>query len=322
MILVVSYPDEDHTQGVIRHLQSAGHAVTLLDLAEFPARATMSMRWDHGGGPVFVADGADGTKDLTDVRVAWWRRVRPFTVDPALTLPAMRGFALSETTQAVNGMLDALPCVWVNPRYADDAAHHKPYQWATAQAVGLRVPPTLVTNRPEEARAFIDDTGLGRTVFKAFIATLDAWRETRLVQREDLDHLDSVRYAPVIFQEYIPGVDLRITIIGDEMYAAEIDARGTSYPVDMRMVIGESTVRAVALPAPVEDALRRLMRRLGLVYGAVDMRRTPDDDYVFLEVNPAGQWLFVEQLTGLPITRTVAALLGRLDRELPAGVER
>ena len=54
------------------------------------------------------------------------------------------------------------------------------------------------------------------------------------------------------------------------------------------------------------------MHALGLVYGAIDMRLTPNGEYVFLEVNPAGQWLFIEQATGQPISAAIAeALIAR-----------
>jgi len=59
--------------------------------------------------------------------------------------------------------------------------------------------------------------------------------------------------------------------------------------------------------------LLALQKRLQLVYGAIDMRRTPDGEYYFLEVNPAGQWHFVEQRTGLPISKAMADLLAKLD---------
>jgi hypothetical protein len=64
----------------------------------------------------------------------------------------------------------------------------------------------------------------------------------------------------------------------------------------------------------VHDALLRLMRRLGLVYGAIDLRVRPDGEHVFFEVNPSGQWLFVEERTGLPLTRTFVDVLAGLDR--------
>lgn len=313
MILVVSFPEEEHTQEVIRRLDDAGREVALMDLSDFPTRAGMSLRWQTGEPACSLVQTATGTIDLERVRAAWWRRVCPFQIDPNVAIPSQRAFAESETSHAVHGMLDTLNCHWVNPRAADDAAHRKPYQWAVAQSVGLTLPRTLVTNRPEEAREFIAEVGVGKTVFKAFLATLEAWRETRLVEPEDLERLDLVRHAPVIFQEYIEGVDLRITVVGDQLFAGEIDARNTSYPVDMRMVIGEAGVRAVELPADVKAKLLRLQQKLGLYYGAIDMRRTPSGEYVFFEVNPAGQWLFVEERTGQPISQAIADLLMRMD---------
>ena len=167
----------------------------------------------------------------------------------------------------IHGVLDAIDCLWINPRSADEAAHRKPFQWEMAFRVGMNLPRTLVTNDPKSARSFIEQVGVGRTVFKAFLASTKEWRETRLVEMSDLTRLETVRYAPVIFQEYIEGVDLRITVIGDQIYTAEIDARKTSYPFDMRMVIGEADIRPIDLPSAVRNQILRFMKELGLIYG-------------------------------------------------------
>ena len=63
------------------------------------------------------------------------------------------------------------------------------------------------------------------------------------------------------------------------------------------------------LPDAVTSALRAMMARLGLVYGAVDLRRRPDGEYVFLEINPAGQFLYIEFETGQPIAAAMATAL-------------
>ncbi|MGW0314024.1 hypothetical protein [Streptomyces flavidovirens] len=297
----------------MRRLEMTGREVVRVDLADFPACGEITLGYPAAGQPDLTLTTPTRQVPLDRCRVAWWRRVRPFTVDQRLGGARDRGFAASETGQALHGLFHSLSCTWVNPPMLDQIAHHKPYQWEVARQVGLALPRTLVTNQPEKARTFIQDVGVGRTVFKAFLANVDAWRETRLVRWEDLDHLESVRYAPVIFQEFVPGADLRVTVVGDRVFAAEIDASATSYPVDMRMVVDEALVRPVALPSALTDMLLRLMRRLGLVYGAIDLRRRPDGHYVFFEVNPAGQWLFVEERTGLPITAEVAGLLARID---------
>ena len=127
--------------------------------------------------------------------------------------------------------------------------------------------------------------------------------------------IDSVRLAPVIFQRFIKAeADVRITIFGDDIQAAEIVASRDSYQYDYRVDLEAVTMRSTKLPQEIEAKLLRLMERLGLVYGAIDMRRTADGDYVFLEINPAGEFLFVEQRTGLRLTEAMAALLARLDK--------
>lgn len=312
MILVVSH-DEEHTRAVVRLLEARGRDVVRLDLADFPARGRITLDCAAGAEPVYTVRTPTAHARLDGCRAAWWRRVTPFTVDGGLGTAQDRSFALSETGEALHGLFHSLGCTWVNPPALDGIAHHKPYQWAVARRTGLTLPRTLVTNESERARRFIRETGVGRTVFKSFVASAGAWRETRLVRTQELAALDAVRYAPVIFQEYVPGTDLRVTVVGDRVFAAEIDASQTGYPVDMRMVIHEARVRPVTLPPALTSRLLHFMRALGLVYGAIDLRRRTSGEYVFLEVNPAGQWLFVEERTGLPITAEVAALLSRLD---------
>lgn len=308
MILVVSYEDDEHTSGVVERLAARGREVLQLDLADFPSRRALALQWGEDAPRFLVGHGGERV-DLAPARAVWWRRVSHFHIDPAVRGGEYTAFAQSETAQAVHGMLDSLDCPWMNPREADSMAHNKPYQWSVAQRLGLRLPRTLVTSDAEAARAFIGRMRPARVVFKAFLAAIQQWRETRLVEAEDLERLELVRYAPVIFQEYIAGVDLRITMIGDRIFAAEIDVRNTSYEVDMRMTVGEGSVRAVELPEPLQAQLRALQRRLGLRYGAIDMRRSENGVYYFLEVNPAGQWLFVEQRTGLPISEALADYL-------------
>jgi glutathione synthase/RimK-type ligase-like ATP-grasp enzyme len=92
----------------------------------------------------------------------------------------------------------------------------------------MRVPDTLMTSDPGAALAFIERHGIGGTIHKIFAATHQVWRETRLVRVEDVALLESVRLAPVIFQERIPAVaDVRVTVVGDDVFPMAIDTRHT-----------------------------------------------------------------------------------------------
>jgi glutathione synthase/RimK-type ligase-like ATP-grasp enzyme len=124
----------------------------------------------------------------------------------------------------------------------------------------------------------------------------------------------------VIFQELVPeATDVRVTVVGDRLFAAAIRPPPEGYALDYRMSLDRALFEATDLPAEVEESIRALMRRLGLVYGAIDLLRTADGEHVFLEINPAGEWRFVEERTGQPITDAMADVLVELARGRPDG---
>jgi glutathione synthase/RimK-type ligase-like ATP-grasp enzyme len=311
MILIFSTPADEHAAQVLQHLKDLGVRVRFIDLAGFPCSLRLRMHYDQPDHRDFAIIDVDGTSiDCDQVTAAWWRRPELFSIPSEITDPHVRSFAYRESYHALAGLWSSLNTVWVNPPVRDEEAQHKTFQLSAAQEVGLPIPRTLVSNDPDEARRFVQDSVHTGVIFKAFVSTERCWRETRLVTAQEMEVLDSVRYAPVIFQEYIEAVcDLRVTLVGQAVFSAAIYARETTYPVDYRMDLRHARIEPFALPLTVEQRLKDLLRRLGLIYGAVDLRLTSDDHYIFLEVNPSGQWLFVENATGQPISRALARLL-------------
>ena len=319
MIFIVSGLEDVHAQAVLAALTRDGAEAAVIDMRAFPRDAALSLGF---GGPDDDRTLTLGGRahDLRAVRAVWWRRPQPYGVDAAITDPAAHNFVVHECHEAIEGLWRSLDAEWINEPARDEAAARKVWQLDVARGCGLAIPRTLVTNDPARARAFAAAIGVGRTVYKAFQGTEDAWRETRLLRPGELDQIDLVRHAPVIFQEFVPAdADLRVTVVGDQMFPAAIRSREGAYPVDFRMDMGGARIEPCVLPAAVEQGLRRLMARLGLVYGAIDLRRTPEGGHVFLEVNPAGQWLFVEDQTGQPIAAALAERLIAADRARVAG---
>src|SRR5258708_25595634 len=172
-------------------------------------------------------------------------------------------------------MWQASSALWVNNPVHDAAAAHQPWQLAVAHEVGLSIPETMITNSPDEARKFWAAYP-GEIVYKPFSATVYAWRETRLLKPEEQALADTVRLAPVIFQKYIPArVDLRITVIGAKVLAAEAHSQQGEYKIDVRFNTN-IPYKPHMLPEPVACKLLALMQKLNLEYGAIDMRLTPD----------------------------------------------
>jgi hypothetical protein len=308
LVLAVTHEDDDHAAPVFAALERLGADIFRLDLADLPVRGRLSLRHGPGaGGRTLLLDGRTPL-DLGAVTALWWRRIRRSAAHPGLP-PTEAEFARVQADEAVLGLLSSLGVRMVNPPWADETASRKPHQLAVAERLGLPLPRTLVTSHPPDARAFLEALGPGGAVHKSLKPTADVWLPTRRVEPEDLDRLDALPLAPVIFQEHVPGLDVRVIAVGDALFPVEIDARLSSSPDDYRRVLGECAVRPGDLPGPLARGLRALLAALGLTYAAIDLRRRDDGAWFFLELNPAGQWLPLEALTGLPITAALAAHL-------------
>ena len=245
----------------------------------------------------------------------WWRRPLPLRADPRLGR-AHAAFSVRQAGDTLMGFLALVSrhALFVNHPWRDEVAGLKTFQLAAAERAGLTIPATLVTSEPVEAREFLRRCGRAGAVHKAVHSTPADWRRTSRVTPRDRAALGLIRHAPVILQQRIPGVDVRVTVVGDRMFPAEIDARTSPSPDDYRGFERQCRIAPCRLPRQVERGLRALMRDLGLVYGAADFRRRADGEWLFLELNPSGQWGFVEERTGQPITAALAGLLARRSR--------
>jgi glutathione synthase/RimK-type ligase-like ATP-grasp enzyme len=310
-VLILSNASDPHARVVMEAIARQGARAELLDLSEYPARLALSLTFEDGARRFVLSRAGAGRLDLSTIGAVWWRRPQPFQLPPEMKDPGHRRFAVSEASTAFCGLYYSLDAFWVNDPRRDEAAHHKPWQLTVAQHIGLSIPETLMTSNPDDARDFWQRHD-GNVIYKQFRATPDAWRETRRLCPEDAALAESIRSAPVIFQRFVEAVaDIRVTVIGDEIFAASTDPRKGDYPTDFRFN-PELRWEPHTLPDPLQDDLRVLMQRLDLQYGAIDLRLTPDGEYVFLEINPAGQFLWIEMETGQKIAEALAAHL--IDR--------
>jgi len=197
------------------------------------------------------------------------------------------------------------------------AAENKPLQLATARRLGLIIPETVVTNDPEEIRAaFVRFKGrmIVKPVRTGFV---DEGAEqyavyTNQVMDYHLSKLESARLSPSIYQPLLDKLcDVRVTIVGKQMFVAEIDSQSDAQAsVDWRRTSNpELPHRRSCLPPKVAQATLQLMSTLGLEFAALDFVRTPNNEYIFLEVNPNGQWLWLDDQLGFGISAAVAAWL-------------
>lgn len=315
MILIISSQQDEHALAVMQHLQQAGAAYQLLDLSSFPQHSAINIGFASAHNTFQLKTVSTEMLDFSACGAIWWRRPQAFEPHAEIIDPGYRHFVMNESYEAFTGLWHTLDAFWVNPPHSDERAQRKVYQLRQAQRLGFTIPHTLITSSRAQAEAFITQQGISNTIYKAFSATEQHWRETRQLKTEELQLLEHVKYAPVIFQEYIPATyDIRLTVIGEQLFPAAIYSQETSYKFDMRMDFERAKVAAVNLPEELCTKIRALMQALDLQYGAIDLRLTPSGDYVFLEINPAGQWLFIEAKTQQPMTAAMAELLIQNDQ--------
>ena len=282
----------------------------------FPSRIKLLARaGDERAAQLFTETGEQIS--VAEVRAVWARKLWSPRMSDDLD-ERYRSMCIGESAAALEGFLDALhDARWVNDLERQRAAENKQRQLRLATRAGLRVPRTLVTNDPVAARQFFAETE-GQTVAKLLRpleVSMDAVQPfvyTSRVREEDLANAETLRHSPMVFQELIPKLyELRVAFVAGEVFAGAIDASGTSHgQVDWRRVTpAECRWRQAQLPTEVASGLRALMSQLGLVFGAVDLICTPSGEYVFLEVNPGGEWGMLERDLDLPIAEAIADAL-------------
>jgi glutathione synthase/RimK-type ligase-like ATP-grasp enzyme len=309
-IIIFSGRGDAHAAAVKAELTRVGERPCLLDLSAFPQRLSLTMGYSGDRRAFEIAGEAGELLDFNSVQSAWWRRPQKFVFPPELIDPDALCFADLEARMAFDGLYLSSGIRWMNPPHLDVVAAQKPYQLALAQSVGLAVPDTLITNDPAAVLNFREGHPNG-VIHKQFVARLETWRETRALQDADLDHIATVKAAPVQFQERIAAVaEVRAIVVGDEIFAGAALFAGLPYGHDIRMNM-DATYTRFALPPDIADKLHQLVRKLGLIYGAIDLLLTSEGRFFFLEINPAGQFLYIERHTGQPITAAISAWLSQ-----------
>ncbi|MET0649167.1 MAG: MvdC family ATP-grasp ribosomal peptide maturase [Pyrinomonadaceae bacterium] len=287
-----------------------------LNSERFPASLKLAARLGNDRAAHIVCD-AGAQVCAEEVRAVWARRLGAPRLEADLD-QRFREMCLKESVAAFEGFLDSLHGArWVNDLQRERAAENKQRQLRVAAGAGLRIPRTLVTNDPEAAREFYEETE-GQMVAKLLrplTVSMNADTDfvyTSRVSAEDLAHAEALRHSPMVFQELIPKErELRVAWVAGESFTGALDASGTSRgQTDWRRAAPEECRWQTAeLPDEVSRGLHTLMSELGLLFGAVDLICTPSGEHVFLEVNPAGEWGMLERDLNLPIADAIARAL-------------
>ena len=205
---------------------------------------------------------------------------------------------------------------WLNDPWQAAEAESKIVQLVHAGKAGFRTPETVITSDPERVKRFYEESG-GRLIVKTlgFSPIPDHVIYTNEVTPERMNAIDSVKLAPSIFQaRVLKEYELRVTVVGERVFPVRIASQedeltALDWRAKPKLNDFEVRMEPVELPEDICQRILAFMRRMGLRYGCLDIIVTPSGEYVFLEVNPNGQWYFVQLRTGVNIAEAIAEAL-------------
>ncbi|MER0481572.1 ATP-grasp ribosomal peptide maturase [Streptomyces sp. Edi2] len=310
-ILVVAAREDWPTDRVVKTLTDRGATVFRIDAADFPQEVTLAgyIGNAHGWGGRLRTSQRE--LDLLDVSACYFRAPNPFRLSPDMSEPERR-FAAAQARAGFGGILTALSCRWVNHPSAMSRAEYKPVQLAAARQAGLSIPPTLITNNPDEVRAFARDIPgpiICKPVASPVFIEADELKTvyTRRLTEHDLDDLGGIETTAHLFQAWADKAhEVRLTVVGERMFAAEVHATSQKAHDDWRSDYKSLKYTSTEVPVDIKYKVRGLMEDLGLSFAALDFVVSPSGTWTFLEANPCGQWDWIEHATGLPIADAIA----------------
>ena len=317
MILIVTNRQDQTADFLIIELKKRNVDYIRFNTEDFPKNIFMNWRLKDG-----LLDGylnfPKKRIELKEISSTWYRRPVSPILDSSSVGIETKNFIVEESQTALDGLWKTLTCFWVSNPDKIRIAENKLYQLKVAIEAGFKVWPTLVTTDVDSAKEFYRENR-GDVIYKPLRKgrlireNKQSFIFTNLVDNGAVIDFDNIRYAPCLFQKYIhKSAELRITVIGNKVFTVEIVSQSTPDALHdwRRGLPGTLVHRPFILSPDVEQKCKKLVRLLGLEFGALDLIITPEGEPVFVEINPNGQWAWIQQLLPeIPMRETLADLL-------------
>ena len=229
-----------------------------------------------------------------------WRRL-PEMASAGQSSPAWH-HAL-EVEEALMSWLELTPALVVNRLPAMAVNSSKPYQASWIRSCGFAIPDTLITTDPAAVQEFWDRHGT--VIYKSISGVRSIVSRLTL---EHLSRLEDVSWCPTQFQQYIPGNDYRVHVVGHEVFACEVVSAADDYRYATRQDASVH-MRAYDLPKDWADRCQELAAAAGLLVAGIDFRRTPEGQWYCFEVNPSPAFTYYQASTDQHIDEAIARLL-------------
>jgi hypothetical protein len=313
MILIFGHRADPHVEAVARSLERDSRSYSVVDSysqtsdglnAVISSAATLRI--------------AGKTIRLSDIKSVWWRQKPKFTVPTESTTSLYDYFFVHREWNQVIDYLgtETMHIFSINNRFNAAIANNKITQLKLAEEAGFGVPRTLISNDFDAIMNFVAQAGEQKCIFKPFTPYMPPSGTITYATQIDTSHLlesrDRLIVAPGIYQYFVKkAFELRVNVVGGDVFAARVNSKHSARTeVDWRQEIYSDIYSTYEPENGFVQRLLALHRKFGLFFGVYDFIVTDDGEYVFLEVNPSGQWMWLESRLGFPISGRIASALG------------
>jgi glutathione synthase/RimK-type ligase-like ATP-grasp enzyme len=314
MILIITNREDITSDLLVLRLQERNIPYYRFNTESFPSKISLHIAFTPDFTGHIYDKESERKIDFCEIKSVYYRR-------PSFPIPsvndgnvARKHFAALEAINSFQGFIQNLNCFWVSRPSSIKYAENKVTQLNVAKKIGFKVPQTVVSNNPEEVIDFINrnkNDVIIKPVKSGFISDNELIF-TNIINRKEIVEPNRIMKIPSIYQQRIrKKYDIRVTIFGKKVFPVEIhsqkfadsktDWRRSS---DLKMEQKEHL-----LPKKLQEKCLQLTNYFKLEFGAIDMVLTHEKEYFFLEINPNGQWAWLEQRTNYNLTDTLIDLL-------------
>ncbi|WP_294269209.1 MvdC/MvdD family ATP grasp protein [uncultured Chryseobacterium sp.] len=318
-ILIITHTGDNFSiEKVTEYIELNGFEVIRFDVDLYPMQNRLTTAFEDGSW-ISILETAETKYRLDDIAAVWYRRAYNIGNGLKEEMDAkFYGAAMGEIRNTLFGFLESIDAYSLGKPSVYRRLDSKEEQLKIAEKIGLKIPETCMTNNPEQARQFIlkhkNVIGKMQTGFAIYEDGVENVVFTNVIDKNKLEELDSLQYCPMQFQTRLEKKkELRVTVVGQDIYAFEIDSqKSEAAKVDWRkdgLNLIDQWVET-QLPREIELKLLELLDVYHVDYGAIDIILTPEDEYYFIEINAAGEFFWLDNLTdGNLISKSIADLL-------------
>jgi glutathione synthase/RimK-type ligase-like ATP-grasp enzyme len=313
-VLLITNKGDVTTDFIVKELRTKGATFYRLNTEEIGT--TVHISFSINAQKYILVDTAQNISiNLITIKSIYFRRPELKSDFSEVTREEAK-FLRSEILATLEGLFKILKnAFWLNTVENIRTAESKIYQLILAKEIGFKIPPTTVTNIPGEALTFYNSNEQSSVIkpIRSGLIVNSNDEEVIFTSKVDLDKKDAnrIKQCPVLLQKFIDKqFDLRITVVGRNIFAAQIHSQtSVEAMIDWRKSIEPLPYSIIKLPSEIESHCLKLLERLNLNFGAIDMVTDKKGDCFFLEINPNGQWAWIEKQLDFPIAKTITELL-------------